>query len=125
MENLNREKKIEAILVMAAGFLVLYYFFRIEAFFYIALGVSVLSLMFPFMLDWITKAWFGLAKVLGYINARVLLSLVFFVFLMPFAFLSRIFSGNPLQLKKKEGDDESYFDSEEMTYTAKDFENIW
>ena len=122
---MNREKKIVAVLVMTAGFLVLYHFFRIEALLYLTLAVSILSLMSSFLLEWITKAWFGLAKVLGYINARILLSLVFFIVLMPFAFLSRIFSGNSLQLKKKEDDSDSYFDTMEETYTAKDFENIW
>jgi len=122
---MTREKKIEAVLVMTAGFLVLYYFFRWEALLYLSLGVSILALMSSYLLDWITKAWFGLAKVLGYINARILLSLIFFIVLLPFAFLSRIFSGNSLQLKKKEGDEDSYFDSMEETYSAKDFENIW
>ena len=69
--------------------------------------------------------WHKLAELLGYINSRILLTLIFFIFLVPVAFLSRIFSGNPLLLKKRPNADDSYFESRNHEYTSEDFENVW
>ncbi len=120
---MNREKKLESILVIVLGLLVLYLVFKTPVLLLFSLGIGVLSLASEYMLTKITWAWFKLAAFLGYINGTILLSLVYFFILCPIAFLYRITHNDPLQLKRKpEG---SYFKTRNHTFTPKDLENMW
>ncbi len=88
--------------------------------FFIALGAGVLSLFIESAIVWV---WGKFALGLGWINTRILLSAVFFIFLTPFAMLSRIFSKkSALKLKN---DSKTTFVERNHTYTKKDLENIW
>lgn len=89
--------------------------------FFIALGIGVAS-FFPPLERLVVWIWGKIALVLGWINTKIILSLVFFIFLTPFALLSRIFSKNALQLKQES---KSTFVERNHTYTKKDLENIW
>jgi hypothetical protein len=131
MKNPN---KYQSILVIVVGFLVLYYIFnrdydwgfmtfKRQYFLNVAITVGVLSLMFEFLADAILKGWMKVGEVLGFINTRILLSLIFFVFLFPFAILQRLFSkGDNLQLKNKQA---SVFEARDHEYKPEDFDNIW
>ena len=116
-------------LVMVAGFLVIsallefYYIKPVAANYvrYIALGVGVAS-FFPPLERLVVWIWGKIALVLGWINTKIILSVVFFLFLTPFGILSRIFSKGSLQLKQ---DSKTTFVERNHTYTKKDLENIW
>jgi hypothetical protein len=110
------------ILIIVLGLLVLSFLFKAPVLVTIATVVGVISMIFPpvaFGVEWI---WLKLAETLGWINSRLLLGIVFFVFLSPIALLHRLFHKNPLQLKKTNG---SIFVAREHAYTEKDFENMW
>lgn len=70
----------------------------------------------------ITKAWQRLMAAIGFVNAHVLLTLIFFIVLVPISFLYRLLKKDPLQLKR--GGD-SYFQERNHQYEAKDLENPW
>ena len=123
-----KESNSKVILVMVMGFLLIatYLHFRTEyasaakVLFIIALSVGILSFFIESAIVWV---WEKFALALGWINTRIILSLVFFIFLTPFAVLSRLFSKNSsLKLKNKEN---TTFVERNHTYTKKDLENIW
>jgi hypothetical protein len=126
--------RFQSLLVIVVGFLVLYfifqrnydwYFFEFKRnyFLYAAVGIGVSSLMFDSVADLILKGWMKLAEVLGYINTRILMTLVFFIFLTPFALLQRLLSRkNYLSLKDSE---ETVFHTRDHQYQPEDFDNIW
>lgn len=129
IENLNKEEKTKSLLVMVVGFLVLYfiagYFWEkeIKTFLYISGAIGVLSLMSETISNLILKVWFKIAMVLGWINTRIILGLVFFVFLTPFAWLQRLFvRKNYLSLKNSES---TVFHTRNHQYKPEDFDNIW
>ena len=108
---------------MVVGFLLLSYWLDQMLLSYIAAVIGVLSVVSQVIHRLILKLWFGLAKVLGFINARILLTLVYVLVLMPLAFLSRLFGNNTVQLKKKNGG--SYFETRNHKYVKADLENPW
>jgi len=122
MKTLNEKQKLEALLVIVLGFGILYLILDRIWLLYAALGVGVLSLMFPFVKEGILWLWFKIAEVLGWVNTRILLSVVFFVILLPIARLSRLFTKDKLQLKSSE---QSVFKTRNHLYTKEDIENIW
>ena len=122
MENYKHK---ESLLVISTGFLVLYLIFGLEWMIWVAAGVSILGLMSSTIAKWIHTGWMKLALALGFINSKILLSIVFFVFLMPVAFLQRLVSGDKLQLKRKKEEEGGYYAERNYTYQKKDLENVW
>jgi hypothetical protein len=115
----------KANMAIATGFLVLYLIFdRRDWLLFVALGVGALTLLIPALASWLSFGWFKLAEGLGYVNSRILLSLVFFVFLFPIAFIYRLVNRNLLTLRSGRSDSSIYADRNH-TYTAKDMDNIW
>ena len=60
----------------------------------IILGISA-----PRMLYYPYKFWMALGHLLGWVNSRIILGLVFVFVLMPIAFVMRLFGYDPLQRK--------------------------
>lgn len=126
MQNVpNSSKNLETILVISTGFLVLYILFNTKWFVWLALGLSLSSLLSDTIAFWINKVWLKLGHTLGWINTRIILTIIFFIILVPVAFLSNLFSGNKLQLKNKKNPNASYYTKRDHTYTKKDLENMW
>jgi hypothetical protein len=65
-----------------------------------------------------------LGHVLGLINSKILLSLVFFLVLTPIAFLAKLRGKNSLNLKRNTSSD-SYYSTRNYEYKKEDLENIF
>jgi len=118
----TKQEEYLSILVIVLGFLGLFLIFKYSWMLWTAFGVGVLSLLIPIIRKVILKFWFGLAHVLGWINSRILLSIVFFLLLFPISLLYRLFNRNTLQLKRGET---SLFHERNYSYQKKDLENMW
>jgi Saxitoxin biosynthesis operon protein SxtJ len=120
---MSEAEKIKAQLVIVTGLVVLYFIFKSPYFLYAAAGIGVLSVLFPIFGDYIVKGWYKLAEWLGWFNSRVLFSVLFFVFLWPIAFLSKLGKKNMLQIKRT--DDKSVFFERNHTYSKKDLDQVF
>jgi hypothetical protein len=115
----------QSLLVMVTGFLVLAYVFPDGAFYWntAALIVGLLGLISSITRRAILWVWNGLSLVLGWINSRIILSVVFIFFLAPIGFLYKLFKGDLMSLKRPPAD--SLFVNRDHTFTTKDLENPW
>jgi hypothetical protein len=89
----------------------------------IMIAIGFFSLLIPAFARAIEWAWLKLALGLGWINSRIILTIVYFVFLMPVAAIARMFTKDPLNLKKK--DTSTLYVTRDHKYTKEDLENIW
>jgi len=119
---MNNTDKPKTLLVIVLGFLVLYFIFDVKTLLYVSASIGVVSLLIPPVGDLIIKLWFLIAKVLGWFNSRLLLSIVFFIFLLPISLFSRLFSKNPLQIKNTGN---TLYITKNHKYTKADLENMW
>ena len=119
---MKETEKLKALLVIVSGLLVFYLIFDKAWLVYTATGVGVISLMIPALGTLLIKGWFKLAELLGWVNSRIILSVVYFIFLLPLALLSRLSKKNPLSLKRQEA---SLFHNRDHKYSKEDLENIW
>jgi hypothetical protein len=55
----------------------------------------------PWLLKWPSAAWWKLAHVLGYVNARVILTLIFAIVLTPMGLLWRLINHDPLTQRRR------------------------
>ncbi len=116
-------EKIKALLVIVTGLVILFFIFKGKGFLYAAAIIGVASLAIPIAGDGIIWLWFKIAEVLGWINSRILLSLIFYIFLFPIALLARAATKSKMHLKRVK--DNSVYDTRNHKYTGKDLENIW
>lgn len=113
----------ETALVIVSGLLVFWFIYEIKILLYIALVIGLIGAFVPSVSKLINWAWYKLAEGMGWIMSKVILSVVFFIFLFPIALLSRIFGKrDPLNLKRPS---DSTWVERNHGYTGKDLENMW
>ena len=66
----------------------------------ISIPSIILAITKPRLLFYPYRAWMKLGHILGWINSRIILGLVFLIILQPIAFIMRISGHDPLRTKK-------------------------
>ena len=69
---------------------------------WIGLPLLFIAIFKPAYLFYPYKLWMKLGHVLGWVNSRVILGLVFLFILQPIAFIMKSFGYDPLRTKKQE-----------------------
>ncbi|MEM9545088.1 MAG: SxtJ family membrane protein [Bacteroidota bacterium] len=118
----NENSKHEIPLSIVLFMLILYFISKNSIFIIIGFSIGLLSLLSDTITYYISWAWKQLLRGVGFINAHVLLGLVFFVILFPISLLYRLSNRDSLNLKSGK---KSYFEERDHIYVAKDIENPW
>ena len=123
---MKREKNLEAMLVITVGMLVLYFIFRQKTWsnylLITSLVIGLIGVFSDFLSDKIAWAWGKFAHILGTFNSYWLLTVIFFVFLTPVAFLFKLTRKDNLKLKVQK---DTVYEERNHLYEAKDLENVW
>ena len=61
---------------------------------------GILGILRPGLLLYPYRAWMKLGHILGWVNSRIILGLVFLIVLQPIALIMRILGHDPLKTKK-------------------------
>jgi len=67
---------------------------------WISLPTLIIASIRPSLLFYPYKAWMKLGYILGWINIRIILGIIYFIVLVPIALLMKFFGHDPLRLKK-------------------------
>ena len=67
---------------------------------WVGIPTFILGIIKPRILSFPYKGWMTLGHVLGWINSRLILGLVYFIILQPIALIMKIFGYDPLRVKK-------------------------
>lgn len=94
---MKKDKTKSTVLIISMGFLLIYVFSSIQFFLYLSLAIGILGLSDK-MSQIIDKLWMGLSKILSYIIPNILLTLVFYLVLLPFAVIQKFIQKDPLLL---------------------------
>ena len=128
---MSKDKVLETILVIVTGLLFVFAFAsfepnflenKINLIYLSALLIALLSVISFWFAKTISYLWYKLADAMGFIMSKVILSLIFYLFLLPLSIFYRLFNRDLLTLKKRK---ESYYKSIDHLYNSKDFENPW
>jgi hydrogenase/urease accessory protein HupE len=120
---MNREKHLETILVLVFALGIFYWFRPVPAILIAAGILAFIGIFIPFVAEKIHWAWMKLAHVLGFVMSKVLLTLVYIVFVLPLSFLSKRFrKKETVRLKRGAS---SYFTDRNFTYDRESLENVW
>lgn len=111
--------KHTSLLVIAIGFGAFFLLYRKDWLLF-PVGISVIGFIIGPIGEYIHLGWMLLAKVLGYINSHILLSIIFFFVLTPIALLMRLLGKT--QFVKKAGTQQSLFVTRNHLYNRHDLE---
>jgi K+-transporting ATPase A subunit len=120
----DREKTLETLALLAAVSLVFYVVSRRPAFVLLALALLALALLFKGASARLAAGWLRFSEVLGDFNSKVVLGLIYFLFLTPLAFVFRFFNGNAVNTKA-DPSAASYFEGKERRFGPSDLEKPW
>lgn len=120
---MESHERFKTILVIVTGLAAIAWLFDVTWLWKVAVIVGAVSIFIPAAAKAIEWAWLKIAMALGWVNSRILLSILYFVFLMPIAWVSRLFTKDPLVLRKNKR--QTLFVTRDHVYTRKDLENIW
>ena len=68
---------------------------------WIGIPILLIGILFPSKLNILYKGWMSLGHVLGWINSKIILGLVFILILQPIALFMRLFGYDPMRIRKK------------------------
>ena len=87
----------------------------------VAAVLALIGLFVPVAAIAFHRLWMGIAGVLGYINSRILLTILYYLMLTPYGLASRLFGRDPLMRRGPRRD--SYWVKREKTrQTPQEFE---
>jgi hypothetical protein len=121
--NMKKEKYLETMITISTGFTVLFLLFNVKTFIFIAAGIGLIAVFWKKAAMFISWLWFKLGEAMGFVSSKIILTLVFYVVLMPLALLSRLFKNDNLLLRK--GSLNSIFFDVNRKYSPEDFEKMW
>jgi hypothetical protein len=123
----TREKELETILTLCVALVVLFFVTKKQHAYYLTLSLllGLIGMFSKFLTAKISWAWLKLGEMMGAVMSKVILSLIFFVFLFPIAVLSRLFNRGKDNLHLQKSNDASYYFIRNHKYEAKDLENVW
>ncbi len=122
---MKREKTLETMLVITVGLLVLFLLFKKPWLLTAAVVIGLTGVFSNYLSEKITLGWTKFAEVLGRINAAVLLSAVFFLFVTPIALLRKLLGGKDTLYLRDARKAPSIYEERNHAYEAKDLENTW
>lgn len=118
-----KHSHLGTILVFVIVLVVVFLFNRNINILYAAVAVGCIGLFVPWLSRGIHSAWMKFAELLGRVMNKVILSVVFFLFLLPMAYISRLFRKNPIRSKRDQSP--TYFTERNFPYTKKSLEEPW
>jgi hypothetical protein len=116
-------KIYQSILVIVVGFVILSLIFKIKILLTIGLMVGILSLASKTVAGWINYGWYKIAEWFGWINSKILITLVYYLVLVPISALSKLKHKDVLKRNRREVG--TYYSDRDHLYVPKDFENLW
>ena len=117
-----RVKALETILVMVLALLILYYWKGNQYFLGTAVVLTFVGAFIPALAQKIHWLWMKLGEGLGFVTSKIILTIIFFVVLVPLSWLAGLFR-KPVMKMKREGD--TFYKSRNFTYTQKSMRDVW
>jgi len=118
----KREKSIDTCLTLVLALIVLYKIYKQEYLLLIALIIGMIGLLIPSLAQKIHWVWMKLAEALGFVMSKLLLTVIFFIVLLPLSSFSDLRKNNQVKRKSKK---DSHFVTRNFMYNPESMENMW
>ena len=118
----QKNKVLETHLVIVTALVIIFLLKEKMVFIYLAAGVGIIGILIIPIAKLITKGWFGLAEILSKITSSLIMTIVFYLILVPIATIYKLSNKRMLDLKNPGS---SMWHQRDHHYQKKDLENAW
>ena len=116
------QPKHSSLLVIAVGFIIFYLIYD-QLWLLAPVALCAAGAGYGPLGHRIHQGWMRLAKILGWINSRILLSVLFFVILTPVSLLARLFGKS--SYRKTQGTGTTQFETRNHRFNREDLLHPW
>jgi hypothetical protein len=116
---LCKDSAFAAILILLIGYFASYNVVLLK----IAVILSLLAMIFPEAFKPFAFVWFGIAKFLGLFVPKIVLSVIFFLLVVPVGMVRKLAGKDDMHLKALKKGTASVFTNRNHTYTLNDLKN--
>lgn len=120
----SKTKIYEFVIALVAILLVVWLLYPKTYLILISLALGFIALILPVALAIPAKGYFSFLKILGTINSKILLTAVFFIVLVPVAYLKKIFSRSDALMLKNDGK-ETFWHKTDKKFGQEDIINLY
>jgi hypothetical protein len=124
-DDTERYRSLETLAVLAAACIVGGLVFGARSFAYAALALLLVGLLFRRPAVMLSRMWLRFAAVLGNVNSKILLTVVYCLVLVPIAFIHRRIRGTPMHLERSHDAQPSYWTIRDHRFEPRDIERPW
>ena len=90
----------------------------------IAVALALIGIFVPSVAKAFHKVWYRIAFALGWVNSRILLTIIYYLLFVPYGVISRLAGRDPLNIRSEIG--VSYWQKREKTrQTREQFERLF
>ncbi|MBA7631971.1 hypothetical protein ES703_39511 [subsurface metagenome] len=118
----DKNKVPETHLVISTGFLIIFLVTGRMLFIYLAAAIGLTGIFIKPLAAIITKGWFGLAMILSKISSTIIMTIVYYLILVPIATIYKLSHKRMLDLKNP---GTSLWHTRNHQYQKKDLDNVW
>lgn len=109
-------------IAILAWFAIIYFITKCNVVLYFASLPLLLSIISGKILNFVIYCWTKFGNLLGYVNSKIILFILFYFIVTPYSFILRVFNKKVSILTKN---DITSFTNKEYTYSESDFKNMW
>mgnify|MGYP003671210080 CR=1 FL=1 len=118
-----KSRPIKTVLFISTGFSLVFLITNWKWSLYFAMIIAIVGLISPFGLKIIDYLWHKLGHLWGMVVSKILLTIVFFLFLTPLAWFYKLFAQSDLLDLRNKSD--TLFKERNLVLDKKTFENPW
>ena len=130
MKPQQQGRKFGLTMAVAASFFALLALYRHHpraslVLFIIALAFLAFALVAPKLLEPVEAAWMAFARVLGAINTRIIMGLLYLIFILPLGLIFRLFGRDQMKRRRIAGQISNWEDYRARQRDARHYENMF
>jgi len=103
--------------------LICYQVWKLEIFILLAIIFLVVAMTYPLIYQPFARFWFALSTALGTVVSKIILTILFFVIVLPIGLIRRLLGKDSMKIKIWKKGEGSVFREREHRFAAKDMEH--
>lgn len=123
-EGVNIKKTSDTIMVLAFAAIIFWFLTALKILIFIAAILLFLGIFFKEVAQKISSYWLKFAEIVGGLNSKIILSVIFYAILLPISLMYRCFNKDSLSIKRNAAK-KTYWHKRDYNFSSSDLENPW
>jgi hypothetical protein len=118
----STKQSIDTGMAFVLIFLLVSYFTKSDIFIIISICLLLFNMIYPNIYRPLSRVWFGISNILGSVVSRLIMTLIFFLFVTTIGIFRKVIRADSLQLKEWKRDNTSVFRVRDQAFQPEEIE---